>query len=237
MTENESLPELTSESLVTLAVATSVPPSPLVLTQLGFAIETDVRSRQIAQVVDRGARALKSLQAFAPENEEWGEMLRQSVLAIGSAQVFIILIRSDNPEARVVYLGEECVVDVMTPYGNHRLQLNQDAVKDELGTFFGDCSRIEEDDIVCPLDRFQTDPIIPDDEGTLITRLASDDAVDHMVTICSTAEVKFEILKWRSVDDRLFTISNQDNQVAFASTGSSESQDEVLGAVQRVQEV
>ena len=237
MTENESLPELTAESLVALAAACSVQPSPLLLTQLGFATETDIRSRQIAQVVDRGARTLKSLQATAPKDDEQREKLRQSVLAIGSAQVFIILIRSDNPEARVVYLGEECVVDVVTPYGNHRLQLNQDAVEDELGTFFGDCSTIEEDNLVCPLDRFRTDPIIPDHEDTLITRLASDDSVDHMATICSTAEVKFEILKWRSVDDRLFTISNQDNQVAFASTGSSESWDEVLGAVQRVRAV
>ena len=236
MTDKESLPELTSESLVALAAASSVRPSPLVLSQLGVATESDVRSRQIAQVIDRGARNLKSLQDVAPRNEEWREILRQSIVAMGSAHVFIILIRSDEPEARVVYLGDESVVDVVGPYGNHRLQINRDAVADELETFLGNYSKFEEDDIVCPSDRFQSNPIVSDNEDALVTRLASDDAVDHMATVCSTSEVKFEILKWRSVDDRLFGISLQEEQVVFSSTSSVECQDEVLGAVQSVQE-
>lgn len=236
MTDKEGLPELTSESLVALAAASSVRPSPLVLSQLGFAAESDVRSQQIARVIDRGARTLKSLQDVAPRNEELREILRQSIVAMGSAHVFIIFIRSDEPEARVIYLGNESVVDAVTPYGNHRLQINQNAVADELEAFLGDYSKFEEDDIVCPLDRFRPNPIVPDSETALVSRLASDDAVDHMATVCSTSEVKFEILKWRSVDDRLFGISMQEEQVVFSSTGSVECRDEVLGAVQSVQE-
>ena len=136
----------------------------------------------------------------------------------------------------MVYLGNESVVDVVSPYGNHRLQMNRDAVADELETFLGNYSKFEEDDIVCPSDRFQSNPIVPDNEDALVARLASDDAVDHMATVCSTSEVKFEILKWRSVDDRLFGISLQEEQVVFSSTSSVECQDEVLGAVQSVQE-
>ena len=236
MTDNESVPELTSESLVALAAAASVRPSPLVLSQLGFSTESDVRSRQIAQFVDRGARTLKSLQDVAPQNEEWREILRQSVVGMGTAPVFIILIRSDDSEARVVYLGEESVVDVVTPYGNHRLQISQDAIADELETFLGSYSKFEEDDITCPLDRFETNPVVPDNEDVSVTRIASDDAVDHMATVCSTAEIKFEIHKWRSVDDRLFDISVQEEQVVFSSTSSFECREKVLGAVQRVQE-
>lgn len=236
MTDKESLPELTAESLVALAAASSVRPSPLVLSQLGLADDGDVRTRQIAQIVDRGARTLKSLQDVSPQNEKWRDILLKSIVGMGTAQVFIILIRSDDPEARVVYLGEESVVDVVTPYGNHRLQISQDAIADELGTFLGSYSKFEEDDIVCPLDRFQTNPVVPDNEDASVTRIASDDAVDHMATVCSTAEVKFEMFKWRSVDDRLYGISVQEEQVAFSSTSSVECQEQVLGAVQRVQE-
>ena len=236
MSNDEFLPELTAEALVTLATVWGVPPSPLVLSQLGFAEGLDFEPQRILEVVDRGARSLKSLQDFAPSNEEWSEALRQSIVGMGNSQAFIILIRSDQQEARVVYLGEQHVIDAVTPYGNHRLCVSRNVVEEELGSLFGDCLDSAKHTINCHLERFGSGATAAVGEDPLVSRLASDDAVDHMVTVCRTSEVVFEILKWRSVDNQLFVISNQDDQVSFTSSGSRESTETVLSAVQRIQQ-
>ncbi|MCQ3812609.1 MAG: hypothetical protein KTV68_18890 [Acidimicrobiia bacterium] len=237
MTSNDQfLPELTAEALVTLAAVSGVPPAPLVLSQLGFADASEIEPRWILEVVDRGARTLKSLQDFTPSNPQWSEMLRQSILGMGNSRGFIILIRSDQQEVRVVYLGEEHVIDAVTPYGNHRLCVSKNAVEEELGLFFGDCPDSDKYMINCHLERFGSGATAAVGEDPVVSRLASETAVDHMATVCRTSEVVFEILKWRSVDNQLFVVSNQDNQVSFRSSGSREGIETVLSAIQRIQQ-
>lgn len=233
MSSQDFLPELTTEALVALAAASGVPPSPLSLAQLGLEIPGDADPAELLRIIDRGARTLKSIQDFAPQDEASSIELNRCIAGLGGAHSFTLFTRSDDSETRVVYLGDIEVIDVVTSYGNHRLRIGQKLIEEELGAFFGNCTSPDDLQLESRLGRFAKDAAAVEGEHPMISRLASDDAIDHMVTVCVTAEPTYEIIKWRSIDGRLFSVTTEKDMVSFASTNSDKAADEVKSALQQ----
>ena len=236
MTQDTLLPELTTESIVALSAATGVTPSPLILSQLGFKTREEIEPALMLDVVDRGSRALKMLKAVAPKSEELSETLKKCIVAMGEATAFIVFIRSDQADARVIYTGERDMVDTVSPHGNHSIALVDDATQKELSGFFDEATMNSDAKVTIPMERFQSDAVVSGDENPIVARLIEDDAVDRLVAICNASDVEYKILKWRTVDNGLYEIENTDSDVSFTAISAGDAVDKVLSALNAIEQ-
>ena len=232
--ESISAPRLTTEALIALAVGSNVPPPPLLLLQAGLDTASDTAGDDFLRLLDHGARNLGSLNSSVDLSEESRQRLWRRIVSMSGAECFVTLARSDKSGSRVVYCGEDSVVDDIDAMGNHLLG-NTDGVERELEEYFGSFSGAGGSPIRCPADRFEPDATPVDGEHPLLAGLASSGSLDRLVVVGCPAQAEVTPLRWRSTSDKLFAVSNEDDDVVFTSTSSQDAVTAVLAALETLQ--
>ena len=229
----DDYPRLTTESLVAVAVGSNVPPSPLLLLQAGLDTASDTAGDDFLRLLERGARSLGSLNSFIDLPEESRRRFWRRVLSMSRAESFVTLARSDSSGSRVVYCGEDGVVDDIDAFGNHLL-VSTDGAEPELSEFFGTFAEADGLRIRCSADRFGPDATPADGEDPLVAELAGSGSVDRLVVVGCPAQAKATPLRWRSTSDTLFAVSNEDDDVIFTSVSSGGAVSAVLDTLETV---
>ena len=215
----DTVPRLTTESLISLAVGYQLAPPPLLLIQLGFDASEEDASEEFIRYVERGSRTLRLLNDSLDPSEEVKEELWRHITVMSQAPAFATLRRSDKPGSQVLYHGEESIVDEIDEYGNHRLAPTDDVTGD-LRQFFGDYPIRDGLTITCPTSRFQPGVLAPADEDPHIARIASSDTIGYLVFISCPAKARARPLRWCRSDGTMFHIENAGDQVTFSAVSS-----------------
>ena len=226
-------PRLTTESLVAVAVGSNVPPSPLLLLQAGLDTASDTAGDDFVRLLERGARSLGSLNSFVDLPEESRQQFWRRVVSMSRAQSFVTLARSDRSGSRVVYCGEDSVVDDIDAMGNHLL-VSTDGVEPELADFFGTFAEADGLRIRCSVDRFGPDAMPADGEDPHLAELAGGDAVNRLVIVGCPEKARATPLRWRSTSDKLYAVSNEDDDVIFTSASSQGAVAAILDTLETV---
>ena len=232
--ESVSAPRLTTEAIIALAVGSNVPPPPLLLLQAGVDTTSDTAADDFLRLLDHGARNLGSLNNSVDLSDESRQQLWRRIVAMSRAERFVTLARSDKSGSRVVYCGEDSVVDDIDAMGNHLLG-DTDGVEREIEEYFGSFAEADGSPIRCPADRFGPDAEPVDGEDPLLAELASSGPVDRLVVVGCPPQAKLTPLRWRSTSDKLFSVSNEDDDVIFTSESSQDAAAVVLDTLATLQ--
>ena len=227
-------PRLTTESLVAVAVGSNLPPAPLLLLQAGLDTAGDTAGDDFLRLLERGARGLGALNSSVDLSEESRQQLWRRVVSMSRAESFVTLARSDRSGSRVVYCGEDGVVDDIDAFGNHLL-VNTGGVESELADFFGTFAEADGLRITCPEDRLGPDAAPADGEDPLVAELAGRGFIDRLVVVGCPAQANATPLRWRSTSDTLFAVSNEGDAVTFTSVSSQDAAAAVLDALKAAQ--
>ena len=203
------------------------------LLQAGLESASDTAGDDFLQLLEAGARNLGSLNDSVDLPEESRQQLWRQIVSIGDAERFVILTRSDRSGSRVVYCGEDSVVDDIDALGNHLLE-GTDGVEHELGEFFGNFAVAGETSLRCPVGRFGADAAPVDGEDPQIAELASDDSVNRLAIVACPAQAKATSLRWRNTPEKLFAVSNDGDDVIFTAMSSTDAVAAVVEVLETV---